>query len=89
MVVSALWLDNVEVVLAPAGVNVGIAGVLFLLPFVMGFQRFCRIALVLSNRKIACCAINSFPRSFPFRSGVFHRENPPENSSDRIGMESI
>ncbi len=45
VVVPALRLDNVEIVLAPAGVNVGIAGVLFLLPFVMGFQRSCRVAL--------------------------------------------
>ena len=46
VVVPALRLNNVEVVFAPAGVNVGIAGVLFLLPFVMGFQRPCRVALV-------------------------------------------
>ncbi len=39
VVISALRLDDMEVVLAPAGVNVGIAGVLFFLPFVMGFQR--------------------------------------------------
>ena len=47
VVVPARPLDDMEIVLAPAGVNVGIAGVLFLLPFVMGFQRSCRIALVL------------------------------------------
>ena len=46
VVVPALWLNDMEVVLAPAGVNVGIAGVLFLLPFVMGFQRSCWIALL-------------------------------------------
>ena len=46
VVIASLRLDDVEIVLAPAGVNVGIAGVLFLLPFVMGFQRSCRIALV-------------------------------------------
>ena len=47
VVVPALRLDDVEIVLAPAGVNVGVAGVLLFLPFVMGFQRSCRIALVL------------------------------------------
>ena len=39
VVIASLRLDDVEIVLAPAGVNVGIAGILFLLPFVMGFQR--------------------------------------------------
>ena len=35
-----------EVVFTPACVNVGVAGVLFFLSFVMGFQRPCRVALV-------------------------------------------
>ena len=46
-VIASLRLDDMEVVLAPAGVNVGIAGILFFLSFVMGFQRPCRVALVL------------------------------------------
>ena len=46
MVIASLWLDDMEVVFAPAGVNVGVAGVLLFLPFVMGFQRSCRVALV-------------------------------------------
>ena len=47
MVVAALRLDDMEIVLAPAGVNVRVAGVLLLLPFVVGFQRPRRVALVL------------------------------------------
>lgn len=39
MVVSALRLGDVEIVLAPAGVNIGIDGVLVFLSFVVGFQR--------------------------------------------------
>ena len=35
------------VVFTPACVNVGIAGILFFLSFVMGFQRPCRVALML------------------------------------------
>ena len=38
MVIASLRLDDMEVVLAPAGVNVGITGVLFFLSFAMGFQ---------------------------------------------------
>ena len=47
VVIASLRLDDMEVVFTPAGVNVGVAGVLFFLPFVMGFQRPCRVALVL------------------------------------------
>ena len=46
VVIASLRLDDVEIVLAPAGVNVGIAGILLFLSFVVGFQRSCRIALV-------------------------------------------
>ena len=69
VVVPALRLDNVEIVLAPAGVNVGIAGVLFLLPFVMGFQRSCRVALVLfkSQNCVLCHKLLSSFLSLPFR----------------------
>ena len=86
MIVPALRLDDMEVVFAPAGVNVGVAGVLLFLPFMMGFQRPCRVALVLSNRKIACCAILLLSpfRSFP---GLFHRKIPQKIS--RIGREWI
>ena len=86
VVIASLRLDDMEIVLAPAGVNVGIAGVLFLLPFVMGFQRSCRIALVFSNRKIACCAMKLLSpfRSFP---GLFHRKIPQKIS--QIGREWI
>ena len=86
MIVPALWLDDVEIVFASAGINVGVAGVLLFLPFVMGFQRPCRVALVLSNRKIACCAILLLSpfRSFP---GLFHRKIPQKIS--RIGLEWI
>ena len=38
MVVAAIRLDDVEIVLAPAGVNVRVAGVLLLFPFMVGFQ---------------------------------------------------
>ena len=67
VVIASLRLDDMEVVFASAGVNVGVAGILFFLPFMMGFQRPCRVALVLSNRKIACCAILLLPHSFPIR----------------------
>ena len=40
---GACWLDDMEIVFAPACVNVGVAGVLFFLSFVMGFQRPCRV----------------------------------------------
>ena len=39
MVVAPLRLDDMEIVLAPAGVNVRVAGVLLLFPFMVGFQR--------------------------------------------------
>ena len=74
--------------LAPAGVNVGIAGVLFLLPFVMGFQRSCRIALVLFKSQ-NCVLCHETPFPIPFLSGTFPQENPAENISDRIGMDRI
>ena len=47
MIVSALRLDDMEIVLALCRVNIRVAGVLVFLPFVMGFQRPCRVALVL------------------------------------------
>ena len=85
---SDLRLDDVEIVLAPAGVNVGIAGVLFLLPFVMGFQRSCRIALVFFKSQ-NCVLCHETPFPIPFLSGTFPQENPAENISDRIGMDKI
>ena len=88
VVVPALWLDDVEIVLAPAGVNVGIAGVLFLLPFVMGFQRSCRIALVLFKSQ-NCVLCHETPFPMPFHSVTFPQENPAENISDRKGMDKI
>ena len=88
VVVPALRLDNVEIVLAPAGVNVGIAGVLFLLPFVMGFQRSCRIALVFFKSQ-NCVLCHETPFPIPFLSGTFPPENPAENISDRKGMDRI
>ena len=88
VVIPALRLDDVEIVLAPAGVNVGIAGVLFLLPFVMGFQRSCRIALVFFKSQ-NCVLCHETPFPIPFLSGTLPQENPAGNSSDRIGMELI
>ena len=44
--ISAFRLDDVEVVFASAGVNVGIAGILFFLSFVMALQCSCKSALV-------------------------------------------
>lgn len=88
MVVSALRLDDVKIELAPAGVNVGIAGVLVFLSFVVGFQRSCRIALVLlKSQNCVLCHETHFP--IPFLSGTFPQENPAENISDRIGMDKI
>ena len=88
MVVPARPLDDVEVVFTPAGVNVGIAGVLFLLPFVMGFQRSCRIAFVFFKSQ-NCVLCHETPFPIPFFSGTFPQENPAENISDRIGMDKI
>ena len=88
VVVPVLWLDDVEIVLAPAGVNVGIAGVLFLLPFVVGFQRSCRVALVLFKSQ-NCVLCHETPFPIPFLSGTFPQENPAENISDRKGMDKI
>jgi len=84
MVVSALWLDDVEIVLAPAGVNVGIAGVLVFLSFVVGLQRSCRVALMLfkSQNCVLCHKLLSPFLSYP---GLFHRKIPPELSL--IGLE--
>ena len=47
VIVSALRLDNMEIVLALCRVNIRVTGVLFFLSFVVGFQRPCRVALVL------------------------------------------
>lgn len=47
LVVAFRLLDDVKIVLAPAGVNVRVAVILFFLSFVMGFQRSCRVAFVL------------------------------------------
>ena len=88
VVISSLRLDDMEVVFTPACVNVGVAGVLFFLSFVMGFQRPCRVALVLLKPQ-NCVLCHSAPFPIPFLSGVFHRENPAEISSDRIGMDRI
>ena len=88
MIVPALWLDDVEIVFASAGINVGVAGVLLFLPFVMGFQRPCRVALVfLKPQNCVLCHETPFP--IPFLSGTFPQENPAENISDRIGMDKI
>ena len=88
VVIASLRLDDVEIVLAPAGVNVGIAGVLFFLSFVMGFQRSCRISLVFFKSQ-NCVLCHETPFSIPFLSGTFPQENPAETISDRIGMEWI
>ena len=88
VVIASLRLDDMEVVLALGGVNVRIAGILFFLPFVMGFQRPCRVALVLLKTQ-DCVLCHETPFPIPFPSGVFHRENPAGNSSDRIGMDRI
>ena len=87
-VIASLRLDDMEIVFAPACVNVGVTGVLFFLPFVMGFQRPCRVALVLLKPQ-NCVLCHSAPFPIPFPSGVFHRENPARIISDTIGMEWI
>ena len=58
MVITALRLDDMEIVLALCRVNVRVAGILFFLPFVVGFQRPCRVALML------CKSQNSVLRQF-------------------------
>jgi len=84
MIVPALWLDDVEIVFASAGINVGVAGVLLFLPFVMGFQRPCRVALVFLKPQncVLCHKLLSPFLSFP---GLFHRKIPPEIAL--IGLE--
>ena len=86
VVIASLRLDDMEVVFTPACVNVGVAGVLFFLSFVMGFQRPCRVALVLLKPQ-NCVLCHSAPFPIPFLSGVFHRENPAGIISDTIGMD--
>jgi len=88
MVIAALRLDDMEIVLAPAGVNIRVAGILLFLPFVMGFQRSCRIALVFfkSQNCVLCHKLLSPFLSLP---GFFSQENPAENISDRKGMDRI
>lgn len=86
VVVSVLRLYDMEVVLAPAGVNVGIAGVLLFLPFVMGFQRSCWIVLVLFKSQ-NCVLCHSTPFPIPFLSVTFPQENPTKIISNRLGME--
>ena len=95
VVIASLRLDDMEVVFAPACVNVGIAGILFFLSFVMGFQRPCRVALVLLKPQ-NCVLCHSAPFPIPFLSVGFslkslfsHRENPAGIISDTIGMEWI
>ena len=88
VVIASLRLDDMEIVFAPACVNVGVTGVLFFLSFVMGFQRPCRVALVLLKPQ-NCVLCHSAPFPIPFLSGVFHRENPAGIISDTIGMEWI
>ena len=86
MVIASLRLDDVKVVLAPAGVNVGIAGVLIFLSFVVSFQRSCRVALMLfkSQNCVLCHKLLSPFLSYP---GLFHRKIPPKISL--IGLEWI
>src|SRR5699024_7277976 len=71
VIIASLRLDDMEVVFTPACVNVGIAGILFFLSFVMGFQRPCRVALVLLKPQ-NCVLCHSAPFPIPFLSGVFH-----------------
>ena len=82
MVIAALRLDDMEIVLAPAGVNIRVAGILLFLPFVMGFQRSCRIALVFLKPQdcVLCHKLLSPFFSYP---GLFHRKIPQKIS--RIG----
>src|SRR5699024_2840605 len=88
VVIASLRLDDMEIVFAPACVNVVVTCVLFFLPFVMGFQRPCRVALVLLKPQ-NCVLCHSAPFPIPFLSWVFHRENPARIISDTIGMEWI
>ena len=86
VVIASLRLDDMEVVFAPAGVNVGIAGVLFLLPFVMGFQRPCRVALMLLKTQ-DCVLCHETPFPIPFLSGFSTGKIPQKTA--RIGLEWI
>ena len=86
VVIASLRLDDMEVVFTPACINVGVAGVLFFLSFVMGFQRPCRLPLCFSNRKIACCAILLLS---PFLSYPGFSTGKIPQKIARIGLEWI
>ena len=87
VVIASIRLDDMEVVFVPAGVNVGIAGILLFLSFVMGFQRPCRVALMLLKpQNCVLCHSASFPVLFP-SSGFFTGKIPPKLSL--IGLEWI
>ena len=82
MVITALRLDDMEIVLALCRVNIRVAGILFFLPFVMGFQRTRRVALVLFKMQncVLCQSIN--PPSCGqfgacFGGGVYKNTTPP------------
>ena len=83
MVVAAIRLDDVEIVLAPAGVNVRVAGVLLLFSVHGGLPAAPPGGPCASQiAKLRVVPLNSFPHSIPFPAGF-----PAENISDRIGME--
>ena len=85
VVIPSLRLDDMEVVFAPACVNVGIAGILFFLSFVMGFQRPCRVALVFLKPQ-DCVLCHSAPFLVPFFSSGFSTGKIPPKLS-LIGLE--
>ena len=85
VIIPTLWLDDMEIVLAPCRVNIRVAGVLFFLPFVMGFQRPCRVALVLCKSQDCVLRQSINPPSCGrfgggFRGGAYKHTAPPRTA---------
>ena len=85
VVISALWLDDMEIVLALCRVNIRVAGIVFFLSFVVGFQRPCRVALVLCKSQDCVLRQSINPPSCGrfgggFRDGAYKHTAPPRTA---------
>ena len=83
MEIPALRLDDMEIVLALCRVNIRVAGILFFLPFVMGFQRPCRVALVFCKSQNCVLRQSINPPSCGhfegcFGGGAYKHTAPPQ-----------
>ena len=85
VVIASLRLNDMEIVLALCCVNIRVAGILFFLPFVMGFQRPCRVALVLCKSQDCVLRQSINPPSCGrfgggFRGGAYKHTAPPRTA---------